>query len=189
MTSWIDGVDYACDCATAAPIVLDNLRRFEERRPLLNQSDPARGYWKAANAPRPGLTQNAVYGKSPRTRSSLLQCVRGAQPRRTAKQLEASMKFKTNYSIPQNTWLPMLKKWSSMSPQERANAGDGVKIIGRWHDFAARNGVVIFEASDFAAVQRYIGQWNPYMDTDLTPVLDDEESAALARQIVADNNA
>jgi hypothetical protein len=23
-----------CDCATAAPIVLDNLRRFEERRPL-----------------------------------------------------------------------------------------------------------------------------------------------------------
>ena len=57
-------------------------------------------------------------GKSPRPRSSLLQCVRGAQPRRTAKQLEASMKFKTNYSIPQNTWLPMLKKWSSMSPQD-----------------------------------------------------------------------
>jgi hypothetical protein len=98
------------------------------------------------------------------------------------------MKFKTNYSIPQNTW-PMLKKWSSMSPQERANAGDGVKIIGRWHDFAARNGVVIFEVSDLAPVQRYIGQWNLYMDTDLTPVLDDEESAAVARQIVADNNA
>jgi hypothetical protein len=44
MTSWIDGVDNACDCATAAPIVLNNLRRFEEGRPLLNQSDPARGY-------------------------------------------------------------------------------------------------------------------------------------------------
>ena len=43
MTSWIDGVDNACDCATAAPIVLDNLLRFEEGRPLLNQSDPARG--------------------------------------------------------------------------------------------------------------------------------------------------
>jgi Protein of unknown function (DUF3303) len=71
----------------------------------------------------------------------------------------------------------------------RADAGDGVKIIGRWHDFAARNGVVIFEASDLAAVQRYIGQWNPYMDTDFTPVLDDEEAAALAQQIVVDNNA
>jgi len=29
---------------TAAPIILDNLRRFEEGRPLLNQVDPARGY-------------------------------------------------------------------------------------------------------------------------------------------------
>jgi glyoxylate/hydroxypyruvate reductase len=30
--------------ATAAPIILDNIRRFEEGRPLLNQVDPARGY-------------------------------------------------------------------------------------------------------------------------------------------------
>lgn len=30
--------------ATAAAIVLDNIRRFEEGRPLLNQVDPARGY-------------------------------------------------------------------------------------------------------------------------------------------------
>jgi len=30
--------------ATAAPIVLDNIRRFEQGRPLLNQVDPAQGY-------------------------------------------------------------------------------------------------------------------------------------------------
>ena len=29
---------------TAAPIILDNIRRFEEGRPLLHQVDPARGY-------------------------------------------------------------------------------------------------------------------------------------------------
>ena len=29
---------------TAAPIILDNIRRFEAGRPLLNQIDPARGY-------------------------------------------------------------------------------------------------------------------------------------------------
>jgi len=29
---------------TAAPLILDNIRRFEEGRPLLNQVDPARGY-------------------------------------------------------------------------------------------------------------------------------------------------
>jgi glyoxylate/hydroxypyruvate reductase len=30
--------------ATAAPIILDNIRRFEEGRPLVNRIDPARGY-------------------------------------------------------------------------------------------------------------------------------------------------
>jgi glyoxylate/hydroxypyruvate reductase len=29
---------------TAAPIILDNIRRFEAGRPLLNQVDPAQGY-------------------------------------------------------------------------------------------------------------------------------------------------
>lgn len=29
---------------TAAPIILDNIRRFEEGRPLINRVDPARGY-------------------------------------------------------------------------------------------------------------------------------------------------
>jgi hypothetical protein len=44
-----------------------------------------------------------------------------------------------------------------------------VKIIGRWHDVAARTGVVIFESNDPAAVQRYLGQWNPYMESILRP--------------------
>jgi hypothetical protein len=51
-----------------------------------------------------------------------------------------------------------------MSPQERANAGDGVKIIGRWGDMAARTGVAIFESDDLAAVQRYVGHWKTYVD-------------------------
>jgi hypothetical protein len=51
-----------------------------------------------------------------------------------------------------------------MSPQERANAGEGVKIIGRWHEMAGRTGVAIFESDDLAAVQRYVGQWNTYVD-------------------------
>ena len=99
------------------------------------------------------------------------------------------MKFMINWSIPEDKWLPVLKKWISMSPQERANTGDGVKMIGRWLDMAGRTGVLIVESNDLAAVHRYVGQWNPYMDIDLTPVVDDEESAAIARQIVADNNA
>jgi hypothetical protein len=99
------------------------------------------------------------------------------------------MKFLATYSISQNNWLLTLKKFTSMSPQEQVNAGEGVKILGRWHDVSARTGVVIFESDDVAAVQRYIGLWNPYMDIALTPVLDDEEASIVGRQIIADNNA
>ena len=66
-----------------------------------------------------------------------------------------------------------------MSPQERANEFPaGGRLL-----------VLIIESNDLAAVHRWIGKWNPYLDVDLTPVVDDEESAAIARQIVADNNA
>jgi hypothetical protein len=58
------------------------------------------------------------------------------------------MKFMATWSIPQDKWLPVLKKWVSMSPQERTNAGEGVRIVGRWFDTAARTGVGIFEPSD-----------------------------------------
>src|SRR5262245_46679072 len=95
---------------------------------------------------------------------------------------EASMKFRVNWSIQQDQWLPLYKRWSLMSPQERANEfPEGGKLLGRWHDMAGRTGVLIIESNDLAAVHRWLGRWNPYLDVDLTPVVDDEESAALGR--------
>ncbi len=98
------------------------------------------------------------------------------------------MKFMVSWSIDQDKWLPVLKQWSSMTPQERANVGEGVKMIGRWHDSAGRKGVGIFETTDLAALNRYIGQWNPVMDIDIAPVLDDEESAEVARSLTAEQS-
>jgi hypothetical protein len=68
------------------------------------------------------------------------------------------------------------------------SAGAG-KCRRRREDHWPLAGVLIVESNDLAAVHRYIGQWNPYMDIDLTPVVEDEESAAISRQIIADNNA
>jgi len=66
---------------------------------------------------------------------------------------------------------------------------DGVKIMVAGATWQHAPTFAIFQSDDLAAVQRYVGQWNAYMDIVLVPVLDDEESAAVARQIVADNNA
>jgi hypothetical protein len=99
------------------------------------------------------------------------------------------MKFLGHWSVSHDNWLSVLKKFTSMSQQEQTNVGEGVKIIGRWHDLAARTGVIILESNDLAAVQRYIGLWSPYMETDLVPVLDDEEATAVGRHIIAANKA
>jgi hypothetical protein len=99
------------------------------------------------------------------------------------------MKFRCDWSIPQDNWLAVLNKFTSMSPQEQVNAGEGVKIIGRWHDAAARKGIAILESDDPAAVQRYLGLWNPHMKINLTPVLDDAEATVVYRQIIAVNQA
>ena len=95
------------------------------------------------------------------------------------------MKFMVQWSIDQDKWIPILELWASMSPEERGDAGDGVKIIGRWHDTAGRGGVAIFEADSLPALNIYLGNWNPHMEMEVTPVLDDDESAAVAQTIAA----
>ncbi len=95
------------------------------------------------------------------------------------------MKFMVSWCVGTDQWLPVLKRWSSMTREQRADAGKGVKLIGRWHDVAARRGVAILESTDLPAVQGYLGQWNPVMDLDIAPVLDDEESAAVAKVVLA----
>jgi hypothetical protein len=78
------------------------------------------------------------------------------------------MKFLGTWKIPQDKWLPILNKWISMTPQERANAGEGVKIVGRWHDTAARTGVIVVESNDPAAVARYVRGGSGNLDSGLS---------------------
>jgi hypothetical protein len=76
--------------------------------------------------------------------------------------------------------------WSGLTPAERADTGAGVTLIGRWHNSAEYTGVAIFETSDASALFRYLGRWNPVMDLEVSPVVDDEESAAIGKQVIAD---
>ncbi len=95
------------------------------------------------------------------------------------------MKFWITWSISQDKWLPVLTMFTSMSPAERQDAGEGVEIVGRWHDAAGRRGVAICDAKDLRAMQRYALRWNPHMDLTIVPVLDDEESVTVYRDLVA----
>ena len=99
------------------------------------------------------------------------------------------MKFMIKWSIPQDKWVPVLKVWTGMTAAQRADAGKGVKLVGRWHDVNARCGVAILETSDAAALGAYLNQWNTLCDLDVAPVLEDEESAAVGKKVLANLGA
>jgi Protein of unknown function (DUF3303) len=60
------------------------------------------------------------------------------------------MKFCVTYRVPHGNWRQVLHAFSSLTPEERADVGEGVALIGRWHDMSSRSGVAILE-SDAAA--------------------------------------
>jgi len=49
-----------------------------------------------------------------------------------------NMKFLVTYRYPADKFVPVVKAWGSLTPQERANVGDGAKKIGHWHDVVGR---------------------------------------------------
>ena len=98
------------------------------------------------------------------------------------------MKFKVEWSMGCEAYLDILNVFSSMSPEQRADVGDGVTMIGRWHDTNSRTGVAIMETTDVTALNRYLGHWTPFLDLNVAPVLEDEETATLFKGILADHN-
>ena len=96
------------------------------------------------------------------------------------------MKFLVNWSIGEENWLSVLKVFSSMTPEQRADVGEDVKMIGRWHEPTSKTGVAIMETTNLAALNRYLNMWSPFMEVEVVPVLDDEETAALSKEILAD---
>ena len=64
------------------------------------------------------------------------------------------MKFCATYRVPHSNWRQVLHTFSSLTPEERADVGEGVTLIGRWHDMSSRSGVAILETDDAAARSR-----------------------------------
>lgn len=96
------------------------------------------------------------------------------------------MKFMVTWELYPERKMEVLAAWAGMPAAKRSVLGKGLKFIGRWHDIASGTGVLIVDTSDLSALSRYLGQWMPYMDINVTPCMDDRESGAAAKKIVAD---
>lgn len=94
------------------------------------------------------------------------------------------MKFMVTWEVHPHMRRETMELWCSLTPEQRAETGPGVKLIGRWHNEAEYTGVAILESDNAIALSGYLMQWNHLMDMDIAPVLDDEESAAVGKAIL-----
>jgi len=96
------------------------------------------------------------------------------------------MKVLITWQIHRGKMQEIMPHFSQLTPEEdQALMGDNIKLIGRWHDLVRGSGAAICETDNVEAVSEYCLHWNPYMDMNLSLVLDDEECKALGKKILA----
>jgi hypothetical protein len=96
--------------------------------------------------------------------------------------MELLMKYLLSWRIHEDKRHEAFKAFSAMTAEDdRADMGENVTLVGRWHDLVAFEGALICETDDPTAVPKWILNWNHIIDCDVTPVLDDEETRAIGR--------
>ena len=60
-----------------------------------------------------------------------------------------------------------------------AQPPSGVTLVSRWHDVAGRRGFMVVESSDATAVASFIRDWTDLITFQITPVVNDEQIAAI----------
>jgi hypothetical protein len=85
------------------------------------------------------------------------------------------MKFMITYQIHTTGW----DKAVSRFLETQAPAPAGVKMLGRWHAAAGRNGYILVEGDDVSAIYRFAGEWHDLCDMAVTPVIEDAGAGAV----------
>lgn len=59
---------------------------------------------------------------------------------------------------------------------------EGLTLLGRWHAPGSARGWALFEG-DVGALARHAAEWANRLETDITPVLEDEQAGAALQDI------
>ena len=93
------------------------------------------------------------------------------------------MKFMLKWRVHPNKRHDVLKGFSQMdAAADKADMGDQIKLIGRWHDVAKFEGVAIYESNDSLAMSQWALNWNNVLDAEVSVVLDDDEVREVGRR-------
>jgi hypothetical protein len=97
------------------------------------------------------------------------------------------MKFMVSWRIHPDKRQAVFNAFSQMTPEDdKADTGDKIKLIGRWHDLSQFTGVAICESEDAQAVASWALNWNSVLDVQTVVVLNDEEARAVGRKKISE---
>lgn len=84
------------------------------------------------------------------------------------------MLFLINWSVSSANRIPCWNAFGKMTPaHDLKDAGDSIKIVGRWHKLSGSGGMCICECSDVSALNSWMLNWSPICDISVEPVVDD----------------
>ena len=87
------------------------------------------------------------------------------------------MQFMVTYSID----IPQRDAAEARFLETGAIPPEGAQMIGRWHCTGERRGVMILESDDMTVVTKFMRQWNDVLNFQITPVVNDEQLAAVMK--------
>ena len=89
------------------------------------------------------------------------------------------MLFQINWTIPQVQRVECWNVFGKMSPDDDAkDAGEHIKVHGRWHLLSGSGGVCICECDDVAHLNSWMLNWAPICNISVVPVVDDSQARA-----------
>ena len=92
------------------------------------------------------------------------------------------MHFLISWHIKSPNRVQCWNAFGNMTPEDDLkDAGEHIKVHGRWHKLGGSGGVCIVECSDINALNSFMMNWSPICEITVDPVVNDEDSRAVLR--------
>ena len=89
------------------------------------------------------------------------------------------MLYLISWSIAQASRVDCWNVFGNMTPaDDLKDAGDKIKVLGRWHRLSGAGGVCVCETDDHAALNSWMLNWSPICEISVEPMVDDATARA-----------
>ena len=89
------------------------------------------------------------------------------------------MLFLISWSISSDNRVQCWNVFGNMTPaDDLKDAGDKIKVLGRWHRLSGAGGVCVCETDDHSALNSWMLNWSPICEISVEPVVDDASARA-----------